>query len=472
VTAPLALMVAAPQGRSGKTVVSIGICALLRKAGFTVQPFKKGPDYIDASWLTAATGPGCRNLDAFLMPEETVKTNFERASAHADCAFIEGNMGLYDGMTDDGKGSSAHLARMLHVPVVLVVNTARMTRSVAAMVKGYQAFEADTPIAGIILNNVSGERHKQKLRRAIEDHCGIPVVGAVPRDSALQIPERHLGLVPFRENLTGAIAVERILRTVEKHLDLERLLAIGRGAREEVMMAHVEPQAGPPVARIGVILDRAFHFYYPENLEALESAGAELCFIDSMKDSLLPPIDGLYIGGGFPELYLKEIEANKGLGVQIREAIEAGLPVYAECAGLMFLCDRVWMDGQGHEMAQVIPAEVEFLSRPQGHGYVEAEVRYENPFYPVGTLLRGHEFHHSRITRERGIYCALGLLRGRGVDGRTDGIVYKNIFASYMHVHASGTPIWAESFVALSSRNRGREDSSFDTGQDKEVTHG
>lgn len=470
--APLTLMIAAPQGRSGKTVVSVGLCALLKKAGYGVQPFKKGPDYIDASWLSAASNRHCRNLDTFLMEEDGLRANFERAAAAADFAFIEGNMGLYDGIGDDGRGSSAYLARMLGVPVVLVVNTARMTRSVAAMVNGYRYFEAHTPVAGVILNNVAGARHEGKLRAAVEGHCGLPVVGAVPRSADLGIAERHLGLVPYREDAVGAIAVERIARTLERHLDLQRIVALSGKAAPCAARRPERCKPGTPVARIGVVLDRAFHFYYPENLEALESEGAELCFIDSMEDQSLPAIDGLYIGGGFPELYCKEIEANEVLRVRIRDAIRMGLPVYAECAGLMFLCDRIIMGGEGHDMAGVIPADVDVVGRPQGHGYVEAEVRYENPFYPVGTLLRGHEFHHSRLKAVRGIHCALHLRRGHGIDGGSDGIVYKNVFASYMHVHASGTPQWAKGFVALASRCRAAEAFSLHGQQEKEVIHG
>jgi cobyrinic acid a,c-diamide synthase len=465
-------MIAAPQGRSGKTVISVGLCGALRRAGYAVQPFKKGPDYIDASWLTAASGRTCRNLDAFLMGEAALKGNFGRAAAAADYAFIEGNMGLYDGIGDDGRGSSAHLARMLGVPVILVVNTARMTRSVAAMVNGYRTFEDQTPITGVILNNVSGQRHEQKLRRAIEGHCGLPVAGAVPRSSELRVAERHLGLVPYRESTVGDIAVERIVRLVEKHLDLEGIVALSGKAAQPVASEPARPETERPAVCIGVMLDRAFHFYYPENLEALESAGAQLCFIDSMKDKTPPPIDGLYIGGGFPELYLKEIGANGSLMNHIRASVEAGLPVYAECGGLMFLCDRIRMGGEEHAMAGVIPADVDFVDRPQGHGYVEAEVRYGNPFYPVGTRLKGHEFHHSRITPGRGIHCALQLLRGRGIDGWSDGIVYRNLFASYMHVHASGTPAWAESFAALARRYRSGGDVSWHGEEKKEVIHG
>jgi cobyrinic acid a,c-diamide synthase len=469
---PPRVMVAAPQGRSGKTVVTTGLCALFRKAGITVGAFKKGPDYIDPSWLTAATGRACRNLDPFLMPWDVIRKSFQKAAAGLDLAVIEGNMGLYDSIEPHGEGSSAHLARFLETPVVLVVNTARMTRSVAAMVKGYQYFEPGTPVAGVILNNISGTRHRRKLIDAVQEYCGIPVVGAIPRDAGISVDERHLGLVPFGESHAGTLIIEGIARAMEGHVDLGAILAMaGRVTTPgSAVDQHHTGQTGIPV-RIGIILDRAFHFYYPENLEALEAAGAQLVFIDSLKDRALPSLDGLYIGGGFPELYLEALHLNRQLMGSIASAIDEGLPVYAECAGLMYLCSAVTTGKKTYGMAGVLPAHVEFSSRPQGHGYVEAEVALENPFYPAGTLLRGHEFHFSRLHGAAGLPCALRMKRGQGIDGRRDGIVHKNLFASYTHIHALGTPQWAGSFVTLASKWR-IWTNSLPQEYPKEVIHG
>lgn len=469
--APPRVMIGAPHGRSGKTVVSIGICALFRKNGLAVQPFKKGPDYIDASWLTAASGISCRNLDAYLMPRDVLTQSFGKSSSGADFVLIEGNMGLYDGIDGGGKGSSAHLARLLKTPVVLVVNTARMTRSVAALIKGYMDFEEGTVVAGVILNNVAGPRHEKKLVDAVEGYCGIPVLGRIPRNQALVIDERHLGLVPFRETDTGTIAVERILRAIEKHLDIEGLLSLARTAPD--LPGRFSPEKEQPTTtRIGIILDRAFHFYYPENLEALEREGAELVFIDAMSDQNLPIIDGLYIGGGFPELYLDALQSNTNLRAHIASSIEDGLPVYAECAGLMYLCEEIIFDSVSYKGVGSIPCAVEFFSKPQAHGYVEGEVKYENPFYPVGTHIRGHEFHHSRITTVKGLHCALELTRGHGIDSKMDGIVYRNVFASYTHVHASGTQGWAKSFVSVASRKTRSGKSATEHVSSQEVNHG
>jgi cobyrinic acid a,c-diamide synthase len=449
---PPRLMIAAPCGRSGKTIVSIALCNSLRKKGLKVQPFKKGPDYIDASWLSAASGIACRNLDAFMMKQKALTGSFEMASQGADIVLIEGNMGLYDGIDERGSGSSANLGRLLKTPILLVVNTARMTRSVAALVQGYQGFEPDTPIRGVILNNIAGQRHEAKLVRAIEQHCKIPVVGTIPRNANLVITERHLGLITFNETQSGAVDLDRILDVIEGNLHLDKILEIARSAPLYSVKTKPETAIKSIRTRIGVLSDKAFTFYYPDNLEALTRCGAEIIPINAFTNRRLPEIDGLYIGGGFPEVYAAELSQNKSLLTDIASAVEAGLPVYAECAGLMYLAKGIRVDGKVYEMAGIIPSEVEVSKKPQGHGYVETKVTGENPYFMVGMTLRGHEFHHSRLRNAHGLACALHVLRGQGVDGQQDGIVYKNLFASYMHLHAIGNPSWAERFVDVAAK--------------------
>jgi cobyrinic acid a,c-diamide synthase len=461
-------MVAAPSGRSGKTVISIGLSKILTEQGCKVQPFKKGPDYIDPSWLSAASGSICRNLDAFLMKKSVLLKSFEQASGDADIALIEGNMGLYDGIDRNGNGSSACLARLLQVPVLFVIDTARMTRSVAALITGYQGFEPETRIAGVILNNVSGTRHAGKLIDAVEQYCKIPVLGTIPRDIGLNISERHLGLIPFKENTSGASVIEYISRITGKHLDIKGILKIAESAgghysnniRQSKEPRHATKRvpgiASDSPVRIGVFLDRAFSFYYPENLDALTKDGAGIVFIDSLRDNTLPEIDALYIGGGFPELYLEELAANNALMAQIADSIESWLPVYAECAGLLYLCKGIRSNNRLYPMADVIPSTAEICRKPQGHGYVEIEVVKENRFFPVGKVLRGHEFHHSRLIDTDVIECACRIKRGNGIDGLKDGIIYKNLFASYTHIHALGTPEWAGAFVSSAFQHKNR----------------
>lgn len=446
------LIIAAPQGRSGKTTVSVGVCAALAARGFVVQPFKKGPDYIDPSWLSAAAGRACRTLDPFFHASAgAVQRAFVIGAQAADLSLIEGNHALFDdSVDDDGRDSTAALSRLLHTPIVLVINAARLGRSAAALVRGFQTFEPETNIAGVIANNVGNPRHERKLREAIERYCGIPLLGAIPRDEALVIPDRHLGLVPRGENDQLVPAIAACQRAAEEHLDLDRLLAIARSAspldRDDTPSA-INHQ--PSAIKIGVIRDRAFSFYYPENLEALERAGAQLVFIDALNDARLPHMHTLYIGGGFPEMFMAELSAHQTLRHQLHDAIELGLPVYAECGGLMYLSRRIVWNGQSAEMVGALPCEVEMIDRPQGHGYVIAEVADDNPFLPKGTVLRGHEFHHSRLLNvDPALQTAYALARGNGLGNGRDGLVYRNVLASYTHLHAASAPGWAEGLVA------------------------
>jgi cobyrinic acid a,c-diamide synthase len=467
-------MIAAPQGRSGKTIVAIGLCAALRKKGLSVKPFKKGPDYIDPSWLAAASKETCSNLDPFMFTEPTIRGAFQAGCAGKDIAVIEGSMGLYDTSEEGGRGSSAWLARLLQTPVILVVNASRMARSAAAMVKGYQDFEPDTDIAGVILNNVSGARHVDKLIRAIESYCGIPVLGAIPRTGDLKIKERHLGIVPFIEQERAAEIIDRISELVEANVDIDRLLAIARrdgasdpsaaaDAPEGTSLRHTivnicrdgssEPSANPS-AKIAILRDKAFSFYYPENLEALCKAGAELVYVNSFRESLPADTDGLYIGGGFPELYAGELEKNAVLRHSIARLAGDGLPVYAECAGLLYLCRSVAIQGRRYEMTDVLDCDATIENRPQGHGYMEVEVTGLNPFFAEKTVLRSHEFHHSRLSGTQNLHFAFKVRRGHGIDGSHDGIMYKNVIASYMHIHALAVPAWADHFVKLCSGHK------------------
>jgi cobyrinic acid a,c-diamide synthase len=474
------LLISSPQGRSGKTIVTVGLCDVLKRRGLSIQPFKKGPDYIDPSWLTVAAGRSCRNLDLFLIPEDRLFLSFHRSCEGVNVAIVEGAMGLYDGV--DSRGTTAEIARLLNIPVLLVVNTTRMTGSIAAMVMGYQHFRRDVPIAGVILNYVSGARHESKLRNAVEQYCGIPVVGSIPKDQDLRIMERHLGLIPSSESGEAEKLVEGIGRKLESRLDLDNILSIARSPKAPQIPSlllkkrktkkfplplgkRVSGTARTKRVRIGVIRDRAFNFYYPENLEALADEGAQLFFLNSFKDRL-PEVDGLYIGGGFPEFFLRELEGNRGLRRDIAEAIQRGLPVYAECAGLMYLCRSISWQNRSYKMVGVISSEIQLSERPEGHGYVVAQVMSENPIFPVGLTVRGHEFHHSSLLKLDNLPFAYRIKRGRGIAGQRDGIVYKNLFASYVHLHALGTPEWAEGFISLALKEK-RNSRRVDRAKDK-----
>jgi len=448
---PGRLVIAAPRGRSGKTTVTLGLVASLRRRGLAVQTFKKGPDFIDPSWLTEVSGRPCRNLDPYLMGREGVFQIFQRGSQGADVCLVEGAMGFYDGLDLEGSGSTAVLARWLRAPVVLVVDATRITRSAAALVRGYQEFETETWLAGVIFNGVRGARHEKKLRETIEHYCHIPVLGILPKDDRLTIPDRHLGLIPRAEDDALLPAVSRAGDVVDQYCDVPALLDLAQSAppleRPELPAAVGKDFPPGRKVRVGVVKDRAFTFYYPENLEALEAGGAELAFFSALEDEALPSVQALYIGGGFPEVFMDELAANVRLRREIRAAADDGLPIYAECGGLIYLSRHIRWGEREAEMVGVLPCTAVMEGRPAGHGYVAGEVVAPNPFYPVGMAFRGHEFHNSRVDVEGDLPRAFRLARGQGLGGGSDALVWRNVLASYTHLHAVGTPEWAQGLL-------------------------
>jgi len=447
---PLGLIVAGLSGGSGKSVVAVGLAAALTRAGALVAPFKKGPDYIDAGWLTLASGTPCYSLDPFLMSPEVLRGSFLRHSRPADYALIEGNRGLFDGVDLEGTCSTAELAVALNLPVLLVVDCTKTTRTVAALVMGCRDFDPRVRIGGVVLNRIGTGRHEDIVRKTVEHYTGIPVLGALPRSRADVFPQRHLGVTPGVEHEDAGAAITSLADRVGKYLDLPRIKAIMREvgvAGEGVGQPEVLSVANP--VRIGVIRDAAFQFYYQENLEALVAEGGELVEINALVDRELPDLDALYIGGGFPENRAGELAANQTFLASLRERVAAGLPVYAECGGLIYLGRSITMAGQSHELAGIFPVDFSLEKKPQAHGYTRLVLEEKNPFYPVGTKISGHEFRYSRVQAWPGDPAGLVGRMERGVgfaEGR-DGLVHKNVLALYTHIHALGTPEWAPALV-------------------------
>ena len=446
------VVIAALRGGSGKTTLAIGLIAAWRERVGQVVPFKKGPDYIDAGWLALAAGQPCYNLDPFMMNEEQILESFCQRTRLADGAVIEGNRGLYDGMDAAGSCSTAALAKVLQAPVLLVVDATKITRTAAAAVLGCQHFDPEVQIRGVILNRVAGARHEEMLRTTIEQYCGIQVVGAVPKVKEDAFPERHMGLVTALEHPQARHAVLSRIRVVEKYIDLDQVLAVARQASALIWEGGLQPRPMTKAYRqpvIGVIRDSAFQFYYPENLEALEVRGARLLEVSSLGNEALPVLDALYIGGGFPETHAEQLAASGRFRASLRSAIELGLPVYAECGGLMYLGRNLHVGDRTYPMVGVLPMDFRLMGRPQGHGYTMVEVVEANPFYPVGLTLRGHEFHYSRVDGPDpgGLTMAFRLKRGIGILDGKDGVCYKNVLATYTHIHAIGSPEWAEALV-------------------------
>jgi cobyrinic acid a,c-diamide synthase len=459
------IVLAGLSGGSGKTFVTAGLCRALSRRGHSVAPFKKGPDYIDASWLSHAARQAACNLDPFLLPREAIAALFQERARAADISVIEGNRGLFDGKDREGTCSTAELARQLDAPVVLVLDATKMTRTAAAVVAGCRAFEPGLNLAGVILNRTAGKRHRHILQDCIENLAGVPVLGSLPKMAANPIPERHMGLVSDQEHAGREAALDAIADVVERWVDVERLAGIAKAAPAPAPAGpvcwpqRVVPGEGPV---IGYVYDAALWFYYPENLEALSRAGARLVKLSLLDAEPWPELHGLYLGGGFPETQARELSANTPARERVRALAAAGLPIYAECGGFMYLCEGLHLDEDGRDtwrqFAGVFPVSTRLCARPQGLGYVEALVEGENPFHPLGAHITGHEFHYSACTEPSRPAVmpplTLKMLRGHGMMEGRDGLLTGRTFAAYSHIHALGTPHWAPAFVRAAQAYR------------------
>jgi len=464
------------RGGSGKTVLSLCLVALFRKKGLSVTPFKKGPDYIDAGWLAKAAGVPCYNLDLFMMKPEQALNSFishtvkvpEKTSTLTPLhvALIEGNRGLFDGVDVEGTYSTAELAKLLKTPVIIIVDCTKATNTIAAMVLGCQNMDREVPIGGIVLNRIATNRQETLIRKAIEKRCGLPVVGAIPKLKKDPFPERHMGLTPFQERRDVAESLALVSDIGEKYIDVDRVLNIaneaspletgikdyGLGINEKKITTAVtnpQPLTPNPVVKIGIIRDSAFQFYYQENFEELEKKGASLIEVSPLREAKLPELDALYMGGGFPETHAIALADNMSFRKSLFDAVEKGLPVYAECGGLMYLGKSLVLAGQTHPMVGVLPIIFGLEKKPQAHGYSIVEVEKNNPYFSVKTVLKGHEFHYSRVLEieQDSTYMAFNVKRGHGIIDDKDGICYKNVLAAYTHLHAIGSPEWADGMI-------------------------
>lgn len=453
------IVISAIRGGSGKTIISTGIIAAFETAGKQVSPFKKGPDYIDAGWLALAAGRPCYNLDTFLTPVDRVLTSFCSHALHNDLSVIEGNRGLYDGIDLEGTTSTAELAKLLKAPVILCIDCTKSTRTIAAVVLGCIHFDLKVDIKGVILNRVAGARHENILKRSIEYHTGVSVVGSVPKLARQSFPERHMGLIPTHEHKWAADSIASAAEMAVKYIDLDKLAQTAfdapdvpaAGSGEEIWEKKItDPALDFKIKpRIGIMRDSAFQFYYQENIDALISEGAELVYTSPLSDKIIPDVDALYIGGGFPETHAKELSENNFYKEELKALAAKGLPIYAECGGLMYLGKDLFLDGVVYDMAGLLPISFGFSKKPQAHGYTIVIVEENNPYYKVGTEIRGHEFHYSSVLKWGGEDkdLAFRLKRGSGLINNRDGVVFKNILATYTHIHALGTPIWAEAMI-------------------------
>ena len=533
------ICISALSGGGGKTLLSLGLARAFSRQGLAVQPFKKGPDYIDAAWLSLAAGRQASNLDPYFLPPARLRALFrhvmERSGARL--ALLEGNRGLFDGMDVRGSCATAELARTLDCPVLLSLDCTKMTRTAAALVAGIRNFEPGLRLAGVVLNQVASARHEGILREAITAYTDVPVLGAIPRLRENPLPERHMGLASLCGDELSPQAqeiLEKLADVVRDHVDMERVLALAddlpalpeepdfwdeaawagegftasscegqpavchagtafaagagascEGAAPTGALSVTSPRAttsdgtqaegcdgtaplsGAPcpadspkraaAPRIGYVRDRALWFYYEENLEALRRVGAELVRLSLLDDAPWPELDGLYLGGGFPEDWARELAASPHLA-RLATLAGEGLPIYAECGGFMVLASALERDGQRWPMSGIFPVETRFCPKPQGLGYVRADVVLPNPYFPQGSVLRGHEFHYSLCHEpaavsgrlEHALRLRKGTGMGRDAEGHgRDGLVSGRVWAAYCHIFAPAVPGWAPRFVDL-----------------------
>ena len=449
------VLVAGLGGGSGKTIVSLGLARAFFEQGLKVQTFKKGPDYIDAKWLSLASHSTTSNLDPFLLPSSMLQNLFWSRVGNADLALLEGNRGLYDGKDVVGSCSSAELAKTLKCPVIIVADCTKVTRTMAAIILGLTKFDPEVDIRGVILNRTAGCRHQTILRQSIEKYTDVQVLGVLPKLQENPIPERHMGLISDAEFAQDPFTeIATFLRT---HADLDSCLQIARQAPSvSVEFAPLYPlstQTGS--VRIGVARDAALWFYYQENFDALRNAGAELVEFSLLADTHLPDVDALYMGGGFPETLAQGLAQNVSMRQAVKSSVLDGMPLYAECGGLMYLSRELHYDGTVYPMADVFPLATKVFKKPQGHGYMSSTVATSNPFYSLNCRLTGHEFHYSRCLDTDAIDSfVFQVERGQGMTKGHDGVLHRNCLAGYTHMHALGNPDWAQNFVSAAWQYR------------------
>jgi cobyrinic acid a,c-diamide synthase len=444
------IYISAAHKSSGKTTVSLGLGAALKQRGHSVQPYKKGPDYIDPIWLQAATGRPCYNLDFNTQTHDEIRTCFSGHLGDAQLGLIEGNKGLYDGMDRDGSDCNAALAKLLKAPVILVLDTHGITRNAAPLLLGLQQFDKDVNIAGVILNKTAGPRHESKLRAVIKHYTDIPILGAIQRHSDLHIDERHLGLMPSNETSEAARIIDRIATQVAQNVDLDAILHIAsQAASPPQKLASNSPHQKS--FRLGVARDAAFGFYYPDDIQAFRDNGAEIVPFDTLNDNSLPDIDALFIGGGFPETQLDALHANKGMRDSIKQAIDSGMPAYAECGGLMYLSRSIQWGDKKMDMVGAIPGDSLMHDHAIGRGYTHYSPVRNHPWnmldFTPQTPVHAHEFHYSSLENiATGSNYGYEVTRGSGIGNGLDGICHNRLIATYIHQRQTVQNPWVDAY--------------------------
>lgn len=446
------ILIAGTHSGVGKTTITLGVMSILKGMGYAVQGFKVGPDYIDPSHHTAITERPSRNLDTWFMNRDVCLELLEHAFQGANMAVIEGVMGLYDGCLDGTEsGSTAHLAKMLNVPVVLVMDAKGLSRSAGAIVLGYKNFDKDVEIAGVILNRIKSERHYGTVKNSIEDHSKIPVLGYLSFDDEIMLPERHLGLVPSAEQELSKSIYQKIGKRLSATVDIDKLISIASSSKnlpafEKTVFCGIHEQFP---CRIAVAMDEAFNFYYQDNLDLLELYGAELAYFSPLYDKYLPSdIGGLYLGGGFPELYASMLASNTTMKESIRKAYRNGVVIYGECGGMMYLLEKlIDFKNNTHEMCSILKGTTKMENKRQGLGYVLVKAIHDTVLCMKGDIFKAHEFHWSSLHVPAGAQYAYDVSKYGDSVPKQDGLIADRVLGSYCHVHFSTNPKLAKQFL-------------------------
>lgn len=456
------IYISAANKSSGKTTAAIGICAALTAQGKTIQPFKKGPDYIDPMWLSAATQRPCYNLDFNVQSDKEILFTVAEQAESADLNLVEGNKGLFDGIDLHGADSNAALAKLLNYPVLLVIDAQGITRGIAPLLNGYQFFDSDIRYVGVVLNNVAGSRHESKLLEVIRAYTDFDVLGVIHRNADLEIRERHMGLITDKENTQAETVIAQIRDVFESSMDLEKIECHPVSVNtSKSAVAAIVPSNKAQSIRVGLAQDAVFCFYYQDDLDALKRQGAEIIAFSLLDDSQLPEVDGLLIGGGFPETHCAKLSENTSMIKAIRNYVDSGKPLYAECGGLMYLARQIRWQGRSFDMVGVIPGDVEMTNKPVGRGLVKLRPNGQHPWgrdwieEAENKTINAHEFHYSRlINLDETIDYAYHVARGWGIDGQCDGLAIGNVLASYSHLRNTRSTPWVKSFLKTVRMNK------------------
>ncbi len=451
------LVIAGTASGVGKTTISIGLMAALTEKGFDVQPFKVGPDYIDPGFHNLVTGNTAYNLDSYFLNQKRIKETLAHGAKNSDISIIEGVMGLFDGKRGkDNTGSTAQVAKILQTPVILVIDAKKMAQSAAAMAYGYQNFDQQLDVKGVIFNNIASKGHYQMIKERIKGQLDLKVLGYLPNDKELKLPERYLGLVPTSESDDLKRFITKLKSLIKNYIDLEKVVELAKEASElkvnEQTIFNLKKEFD---LKLGLAYDKAFNFYYQANLDILEELGAELKYFSPLNDKKLPEVDGLYLGGGFPESYLAELETNKSMQDDIYQQVKSGLAIYAECGGLAYLAEEIIdFTGKSFSMLGLIPARVEMTDKLQAMGYVKAKARHDNLLLKAGEEVKGHEFHYSKlILSDKKNNYSYQLSGGKEESVRKEGVVANNLLASYVHLNFASKIDLARRFLQHCSKD-------------------